>query len=279
MKYLILCILTSTGILILFRAMRSNGVNTRHAITTNYLVAAITGVVLYTPTPSTLSTPWFWPASILGIMFYVIFRLIAKTTQVNGVAIAGIATKMSVVIPVCFGLVLFNEQVTVIKLVGVGAGLCAVLLSASKGARIEDWKWPLITFFATGLLDTSLNMFQSWSVSEDQFPSFLTTIFGFAFIAGLIHYLSASDKHIRVISVIWGSVLGVINFGAVYYILKALAQPSLESSVVFPINHFGVVALSTLCGILLFKERLTLYGWLGLGLAVVSITLLYVGNL
>jgi drug/metabolite transporter (DMT)-like permease len=277
MKYLILSILASICILILFRWMHSNGANTRHAITTNYLVATATGTVLYTPTGAILTTPWFWPASILGIMFYVIFRLIATTTQVNGVAIAGIATKMSVVIPVCFGFVLFNEEVTVLKLAGVGTGLFAVLLSASKGARVQNWKWPVIAFFATGMLDASLNIFQSWSVSEAQFPSFLTTIFGFAFLAGVIHYLSVPDKHIRAISVMYGSVLGVINFGAVYFILRALAQPNLESSVVFPINHFAVVALSAVCGVVLFKERLSVYGWLGLGLALVSITLLYLG--
>ena len=277
MKYLILSILTSTSILLIFHWIQSNGANTRHAITVNYLVATATGAVLYTPTTAIISTPWFWPASFLGILFYVIFRIIAKTTQVNGVAIAGIATKMSVVIPVCFGLILFKEEVTVLKLMGVGVGLCAVLLSASKGARVKDWKWPLLAFIATGLLDASLNIFQSWSVSGEQFPSFLTTIFGFAFIAGLIHHFSVPDKHIRVISVLWGGVLGVINFGAVFFILSALAQPNLESSVVFPINHFGVVALSTLCGILLFKERLTVYGWLGLGLALISITLFYLG--
>lgn len=275
MIYLALSIAASTAILIVFRWMQHNGANTRHAITLNYLVAAATGVILFAPPLSVVTAPWFWPAALEGVAFYLIFRIMARTTQVSGVLAAGIATRMSVVIPVGFGLFLLHEQISVIKLFGVAAGLCAVFLAAGQGDRMQDWKWPLLAFVSTGLLDASLKLFQVWSVTEDQFPGFLTTIYAFAFAVGVVHHSITDDKRVKAISVVSGLVLGTLNFGSLFFIMQALALPNWESSIVFPINNFGIVALATLSAVVLFGERLTPRGWFGLSLATVSIGLLY----
>ncbi|MGU9957285.1 MAG: hypothetical protein ACNYPI_06545 [Arenicellales bacterium WSBS_2016_MAG_OTU3] len=278
MTYLVLCVLASTSVLIVFRWMQHNGADTRHAILINYLVATITGIILFAPSINTFYAIWFWLAALEGFAFYFVFRLIGKTIQISGVAAASIATRMSVVIPVCVGFFLFDEAITASKLFAIGAGLLAVFLTSSGKSGTRSWKWPLLAFVATGLVDVSLKLFQAWAVPEAEFPGFITTIFTFAFITSFCHHLSFKHKRINRPSLISGVVLGVMNFGTVIFILKALAQPGWESSVVFPLNNFGVVTLSTLVAVFVFRERPTTTGWAGLGLAGVSIWLLYLSS-
>jgi len=55
--------------------------------------------------------------------------------------------------------------------------------------------------------------------------------------------------------------------------LKALRVEGFESSSVFTINNVVIVALSTLIGLLLFKEQISAKNWIGISLALVSILL------
>jgi len=68
-----------------------------------------------------------------------------------------------------------------------------------------------------------------------------------------------------------GLALGVPNYFSIYYLLRALHNPTLNSASVFTINNVAIVMLSTLLGILLFKEKISAKNWGGIALAVISI--------
>jgi len=278
MTYILLSILASSAILLLFRWFSSAGIETRHAIMTNYLVASLTGLAVFTPTDSWLHQPWFWPSAGLGILFYTIFRVMAKTAQENGVAVGVVVTKMSVVIPVIIGLSVLSESVNWLKIVGILSGIASVFLTAKGHVKKGALTWPIILFIGSGVIDSLLNLFQKWSVSEAEFPVFASTIFGFAFSTAFIHHLTFKDKQVKTKSLLGGLLLGIVNFGSIYFLMKALAIPDLESSVVFPINNFGIVLLSTILAIVLFKERPTWKNWLGILLAFGAIWFLYLSK-
>lgn len=204
--------------------------------------------------------------------------MIATTAQVNGVAIAGIATKMSVVIPIAFGLFWFDESAGLLKLLGIAAGIAAVLLSAGDGIKGGDWRWPLLVFVGSGCIDASFKLFQAWTVTGDDFPAFITTIFGFALVAGLCHHLFCGDRRINRRSLLACGLLGLANFGTVYFIMQALAQPGWESSIVYAINNFGVVAMAIVSATLLFREKLSKRTWGGVALAFIAIALLFANS-
>ena len=275
MVYLLLSIVASTAVLIVFRWMQDNGANTRHAITVNYFAASLTGTLFFLPSAAIGSEPWFWPAAFMGLIFYLVFRVMARTAQVNGVAAAGIATKMSVVLPVGVGLLFLGEELNALKIIGLLTGLVAVVLTAGKGKEVNQWKWLALAFLGTGFIDSSLKLFQVWWLTDDEFPALITTIFLFAFTVGAGHHMILPNRKIGFASVRSGVLLGAINFGTVYFILHALATPNWDSSLIFPLNNFGVVAMSTLAGVWIFRERLSAKGWTGLVLAALSILLLY----
>ena len=117
--YLLLSIVCSTLILVIFRHMQSGRATTRHAIIVNYCVAGFCGSVVFDLDSAVLDQAWFWPAIGLGLVFYLVFRLIAITAEINGVAAASIATKMGVVIPVAMGLLFLGESLSLTKFVGL----------------------------------------------------------------------------------------------------------------------------------------------------------------
>jgi multidrug transporter EmrE-like cation transporter len=47
----------------------------------------------------------------------------------------------------------------------------------------------------------------------------------------------------------------------------------LESSTLFTINNVGIVTLSTVVGLVLFKENMSTKNWLGIGIAIIAIIL------
>lgn len=275
MGYILASILASTLILVLFRWMQHSVAVTRHAIVVGYLASAATGAVIFDVDWSLSSQGWFWPAAVEGVGFYLVFRMMALTTQISGITVASIATKMSVVIPTLFGIIALGESVNFFKVGGLLFGILAVFLVAGARTKVTKWILPLLVFVCTGLIDTSFKLFQIWGLTEAQFPGFVITIFGFAFIAASFHHVLLPNRKINQVSVISGILLGLANLGTVYFVLKALAQPGWESSIVFPLNNFGTVLASTLAAIVLFGERPVTKTILSLCAAAMSIALLY----
>jgi len=283
MFYLAASVTSSILILVLFRYMNGTTAVTRHAIAISYLVSAVTGLVAFQTRWQEFPLLWIAPAALEGLAFYVVFRLMAMTAQQNGVAVASVATKMSVVIPVIIGVLLLGESLGILKLSGVLAGLVAVVLVAvNRDESLEDvdgagrWRLPILVFFSTGLIDASFKLLQVWGLGDEQFLPFIVSVFAFAFLASLVHHALSEDKKINRSSFLFGAGLGVANFGTVFFIMKTLAIPGWESSIIFPLNHFAVVAVSVLAGLVLFREKLSARILAGLALATLSIVSLAV---
>jgi uncharacterized membrane protein len=74
--------------------------------------------------------------------------------------------------------------------------------------------------------------------------------------------------------VIGGLVLGAINYGSIIFLVLAYDSGIMQKSTMLPINNLGVVLVSALAAVLIFKEKLTRYNWLGVALSLVALALL-----
>ena len=140
MIYIVLSILFSTSLFVIFKYFEIFKVNTLQAIVVNYIVAFLIGIYsadAFLELAAIPQKPWLYGAIFLGFLFVTIFFIMALTAQRNGVSVVSIAGKMSVVVPIVFGIVLYNESVTLFKVVGVVIALVAVYLSSVK----EDAKF------------------------------------------------------------------------------------------------------------------------------------------
>ena len=279
---LLLSIGCSSLIFVIFKLFKVYGVETFYAIIINYITACTVGLFLqdrwigFSELPH---KPWFLAALALGILFIVVFNLMAKTSQDLGVSVASVATKMSLAIPVLVGVWLYQEQLGVFKFTGILLALFAVYLASVKKAT----RWqrralllPGLVFLGSGIIDVAIKYIQNFLVDSPEFPLFSSSVFGAAALTGLLftgvrepgRYLRYGGKNI-----IAGIALGIPNFFSIYFLLRALNTPKLASATVFTLNNTGIVMCTTLLGILLFQEKLSRTNWMGILLAIISILL------
>ncbi|RZP04949.1 MAG: DMT family transporter [Flavobacteriales bacterium] len=285
MIYLVLSILASTIIFINFKYFERFNINILQAIVVNYFVAFITGMIAYDGQVQISQIPsldWFYFTLILGALFIIVFNLMAITTQRSGLSVVSIATKMSVVIPVLFGLSYYKESLNGIKLTGIIIALVAVYLASNKsdsGIRIERKLLflPISVFIGSGVIDTSIKFLEDTYVAHNDVPLFSATIFLAAALFGLIFIgfqVVKGNFKFDFKNIVAGICLGIPNYFSIYFLVKALRSDILESSGIFAINNVAIVTLSTFTGILLFKEKLIRDNWIGIFLAILSIILI-----
>ncbi len=284
MTYLILSVLASSLIFVVFKLFAKYNVDTLQAIIVNYVVASISGIIAYSE-PIDLnyisSQGWFYGAMILGVIFISVFNLMAITTQRNGLSVAAVATKMSLVIPIVFGIVVYQESTGALKIIGIIIALIAVYLTSIKTAQgisitKKNLIFPLLVFIGSGIIDTSIKFFEKNYVAENDVSIFSATIFGFAAIVGVIilgYKRITGTLNLSLKNIIAGIGLGIPNYFSIYFLIKALRYENTDSSTVFTINNVAILLVSTIAGILLFKEKLILKNWIGITLAVLSIIL------
>lgn len=270
-------------IFVIFKLLSKYKINTLQAIVVNYATACTVGITT-SQTPfnidTVLKSSWLYGAIILGFLFISIFNVMALTAQRNGLSVASVASKMSVIIPVIFGIYVYNESLGFQKLIGIILALIAVYLtSIKKGAsgNLKSNFWlPVILFFGSGIIDTSIKYFETTYVGENGIPIFSASIFAIAFLLGillLVYQKFNNFLKITPLSIFGGIILGIVNYYSIYFLLKALNYEGLESSTLFTVNNVAIVAVSTLIGLILFKESISKTNWTGIALALISIIL------
>lgn len=283
MIYLLLSVVFSSGLFVIFKYFDSFQIDILKAIFVNYIVAFVLGFAfadsdfLFVDIPG---KPWFLGAVFLGFLFVAIFFVMAKTAQENGVSVASIAGKMSVVIPVFFGVFLYKESTTLIKILGIVLALIAVYLSAVKKEKNTASKagllFPMLLFLGSGVIDTTLKYVEVNFVNVAEVSLFSGSLFGFAAtIAGVLvlgKFLKKKEAF-GFKNLLAGVVLGIPNYYSIVFLIKSLQTKSLESSTLFTINNVAIVVMSTLLGIILFKEEFSIRNKIGFALAIVAIVI------
>lgn len=285
MTWLLVSILTNTLLLLILKGFEKYGVNTLHGIVVNYGVAATTGLCLAGfPEYETLidgAGGQLWIPVTLGFLFISIFFLLGKTAQEAGVSVATVANKMSVVIPVLAAVVLYGESLDVLKVIGIAAALAAVWMTSKKADGAEFNRkmllWPLVIFVGSGIIDAMVNHLQREVVDKSLVPFLLSMAFLSALTVGIftVSYRAVRFKEsVKMRSVIGGIVLGIPNYFSIYAITKALNENIMETSALYPVNNMGIVICSAVGALLIFREKLSVMNWIGIGVSVAAIALI-----
>lgn len=288
MIYLALGILCNVILLVILKSFDKFKIPTLQGIVVNYFVAGTTALFFvgedYT-IKEVVSADYFPVSLMLGALFISIFYLISLTAQKINIAVASVANKMSVVMPVIVAFVLYGDNVTLLKVLAIILALASVFLttkSDNKGAAKNKSLMilPVLVFFGSGIIDTLVNYANKRLIHTPKEDA-LFTGFGF-YIAGCIGiiwlgymFIFRKEKFVPK-SIIAGIILGIPNFFSIYFILKALSSNVLESSQLYPMANVFIVILSSLAGVILFKEKLSKINAVGILLSVVAIALIMI---
>lgn len=285
MGYLFFSILSSTLILVTFRYFERFKINSFNAIVMNYFTASVLGFLLANNEGNFQNSgvnDWFVMAVIIGIMFALMFNVVAATTQKAGITIASIAAKMSVVIPMVFSILYYREPVTFLKISGIVLAPIALTLTLVKNdlnPAIKKYLWlPVIMFLGVGITDAVIKYTQQDILKGGNIFLFSAYLFIISFTVSFLTKITIKSKYRKETTgkdIIGGVLLGIFNFGSLFFFIQALRYSGLDSSLVFAINSIGIVLISVLAGILLFKEKLTTLNWSGIILAIIILYILF----
>jgi len=282
---LLLAILCSAGLPLLFRAFDDWRVNLFWAISVNYFACIVVGAI-FAPAPpdvsALLSQPWFFLAMLQGFILAVNFYLLACTAQRAGVSVAVLSSRLSVAIPAILAFLLYGDSFNAVKTVGLAAALSSLYLCTATGQDFGVTRaWlrrvlPVLVFFMFGCHFTLLKFTQARYLDSSSYHVYVTTSFFFAFVTSVAIGLARIRTRVGVRSgdLIAGGVLGLINYGAIYFLVKVLSLEGWQSSQLFPIYSVGVVSVSSLLAMILFKERLSRLKTFGLVVGLMAVALL-----
>ncbi len=253
----------------------------------NYLFASATGFIISgKQTLNSLmdSADWIPLAIIIGILFILMFFVVGKSSQVAGISVTTVASKMSVVTPIVFSILADPlDEITLLKSVGIIIALLAVFLTVYRKKTLEIERsaifFPVLLFFGMGVVDSLVKYSQLHFIEDSKLAIFSAVLFLFAFLCGLV-IISFRKGALKLLyssrTLYWGLFLGLSNYGSIYFIIRALNfrnmnGSGIDSSVVFGVNNTGIVVLSVLTGYLVFNEKLRKINYLGIFLAILAI--------
>ena len=283
MIYLFLSILFSTGLFVIFKYFGIYKIETLKAIVVNYMVAFTLGFISSEKTITITeipNQPWFYGAIFLGAMFVSIFFVMAITAQKNGISVASISGKMSVVIQIFFGVLLYGESINLLKITGIIIALIAVYLASIKEGENDVKKgqllFPMLLFVGSGIIDTSLKYIEEQFVPVEEVAVFSGSLFAIAaFFGSVLLGIKALKKRdsFGFKNIIAGIILGVPNYYSIVFLIKALQTDGFESSTLFTLNNVAIVIVSSIVGLILFRERFSNNNKIGVFLAIIGIIL------
>ncbi len=282
MEYIALSVLFNTILFVIFKFFNKYDIDIFTALVANYITAFFVGYSINYQVFSfeeTLEKPWLLGAFLLGFLFISVFYVTAITSQRNGLSVASVSSKMSVIIPIIFGVILYQDSMGIYKVIGIFLALLAVYLTTKKDTAEEskgNLIFPILLFFGAGFIDTSIKLFQNNYVAPADISLFSSITFLMAFIAGIIIIIARLFFNpIKIVgkNIFAGVILGIPNYFSLYYLVKMLDSKVFDSSTIFTIHNVIIVIFSTLLGVFLFNENINKRNFLGILIAISAIVL------
>ncbi len=286
---LLLSILFTTLLGIVFKLYGKYKIDIFQAIVFNYVTCVLVAWLDIGQFPlqkSSLEAPWFGWAILLGFLFITGFNLAAQTVKYYGITAGAIMQKMSLGFTVVFSFLYMHEEMNLYKWLGVVAAILAIFFTnypsqpASKSQKI-DFKLaiPIFTLVFASLIEIIFLVVEKRVATQSADPVFIATLFGTAGViglVGLIPLLVSGKEHLKQKNIIAGIALGLPNYGAIYFMLKALGS-DLDASVFFTLNNVGIIVLAAFFAVVIFRDRFSRYQYFGLALSVLAIFLISFG--
>lgn len=285
MIYLVFAVLCSVSVSLLLKMLRQQQLDIRQTILTGYPIAFFLTLFLLKPDFSLLAptlqnlSPSLFIMLALGVLLPSVFVILGKAVSSSGVVLTDACQRLSLILPIIASVVIFGETITNQKMVGIVLAflaLIAILFRPKSEQLISDknktFMYLLGVWLGYGVIDI---LFKQVAKQGGSFPVTLSVSFGLAFLC-LLGYLLVKKTAWQSRALQFGVVLGVLNFGNIYTYIKAHQALSSSPSIVFTAMNVGVIAVASVAGLAFFQEKLSKINFAGIGLAILSVFVLFI---
>ena len=280
MIYLIISILCSVAVSVLLKIARSKKIDIEQAVAVNYLMAIALCVYFLRPDLAAWKSylPTWWLFAALGVLLPAVFVVMGRAVERAGIVKSDAAQRLSLFLPITASFAIFGEKLTQGRLIGIALAFCALfcLLWKGEGGKKSGG-------FA-GNAALLLGVWAGYGVIDILFKQVAksgsataTNLFAAFVLSGVIIFVYLWIKQTRwtASSLLSGIVLGALNFGNIWFYIRAHQVYSSNPTMVFAGMNIGVITLGTLVGALAFREKISRINLCGVILAIASIVCLF----
>lgn len=215
--------------------------------------------------------------TVCGILFLLNFLLLQLNISRNGMVLSSIFMKLGVVIPVLVAIVAFKEVPSIWQVAGILIAIASIVLinyekngaDASKSSSASKWLL-IVLLLGGGITDSMMNIYDKLGAPALA-NNYLFYVFFAALICAVIMQLIQRSAICKW-DIIYGAAIGIPNYFASKFQLAALK--TVPAVIVFPVYSVGAIALISLVGVLLFKEKLDKNKFIAIAMAILALVLL-----
>ena len=279
--YLASAIIFSSGVAMTMKVANTKGFKLGQFLAVNYIVCLLALLIWSAWQPPSHNSILIWSLGIfVGFMYVLSLWLFNQSITNAGLALSTTLMRLSSALPTLGSLILFAEQTNLYQFLGLILAFICLPLASKEPLRFgqtgkEAWKgilWGLLLFAVYGMTDFTFKI-QAELEPLTNPSSFMTTIFGTALLLTFPQIFKGArpNKH----CILWGIVLGITNVLTTYFWIRTLAH--LPGSVAYPSLGLGVIGITTLASLLIWREKLRPANYAFLALACVAVFLINLG--
>ncbi len=223
-------------------------------------------------------------SAVFGLCTFLQFVVHVRTLKEGPLALTGIFTGASGVIPALYGLFALDEAITLWQIAGILLMLVSIFFSVEKEpdrkkASLKWIGWAMLDFLLVGGVGVCQKVHHA-SDSADQLNEYLCLTFCFVFLYTALCLLvlrkkgirktvrlSEAPKAIRIL-VFAGLANGAVNM------LNLFLSGKFDAGLFFPVVNGGTVTATVLLSLIVFRERFSRRRWVGIAFGALSLSLL-----
>ncbi len=275
--WLLLSLMMEFGFGQLFKWAEQKGCHAPTVVTTNYLVlASILLIFLWFTGRLQIPPAAVGVGAITGAVFISSMSLMTHVLRLLRVASVLTAFRLSIVVPVGLGVLLWDEPLSGLQILGLGMALVALLLMSRHAQHrtavrgLKALALLAMIFVLQGMSTSCLR----WVHYAGLDPAHLQVLMVIGFTAGTIgavRVVVLGRRRPQRRDLAMGAGIGSFNLVALTVILLTLQR--VPGTVFFPLMGCGVVILDNLTAPLLWKEPISRAALCGVGVGVLAVVL------
>lgn len=197
---------------------------------------------------------------IYGILLILSQWMFTLALKWGNTSLCSVLYSLGFILPTLSGALFWNESFTFLNGLGVALAIMVIIFSAKKSEEKETENL-FVPFIITAMLSSGglgiMQKVQGMSHVHNEKSAFLFIGFSLAFAVSFFAYLLCKEKSKPSFKIAVAPFFTGLCFGGANIFNTILAE-KMNSAVFFPLQNISTILVTTLFGLIIFKEKLSL---------------------
>ena len=219
-----------------------------------------------------------------GVSYIICEFGFVNALRTGSVSLTTLILNLALIATTVWGFFFWNEPFTLLKGIGlvlvvVAIWLCLYTGKEKGGARIT-WKWLIYAFMAfagnAGCAIIQRTQQEAYDSKHGKLLMLIGTSIAFSFFLFMYLRSNKSDSAFIVKKACpFPIIAGIGNLALNVLIILLVKYPEqTPPSIIYPSLAIGALSITGICSLLIFKEKLKISQWVGIGIGAIAVAML-----